>query len=425
MTPAAVLPALSSPRLFIGRQPVVDAQRRICGDLLWMAANSAGDDNPGPSRDPSEEQAAREMLNHWLLLIPEPTARVAFLPCTRTLLLQEFVRLLPPANTVLTLPPGLLPDPELLACCDTLRRQGYRFALDGFRPGGPRLPFLDLASFLHFDFSHTYAGLRREIYAAAPGQAQLLAGQLENELQMRTAIDEGCTLFHGAFIAQPAPLPSASVPRNYLVYLRLLAALDREPADLRAVESLISGDPTLCYRILRLANSALMAHAGEISTVREALLMVGDDAVRRMATLAVAGALAGRLSPAVLEMALARARFCELLAPSIGQDPAQLYLLGMVSALDSLLEAPLHRILQSLPLRPEMKSALAGDSSPAGRALELVHALEACDWPRCQSLQYRLDLEENVIAAASVAALRWASESVAGLSAPDGSERPI
>lgn len=185
------------------------------------------------------------------------------------------------------------------------------------------------------------------------------------------------------------------------------------------MENLIAGDPALCYRVLRLANSALQAHAGNIATVREALLMVGDDSVRRMATLAIAGALAGNRSAAVLEMALARARFCELLAPAIAQDPAQLYLLGLVSALEALLEVPLHRILQNLPLRPEMKTALAGDCSPAGRALQLICALEACDWDLCQLLQDSLTLPESLIAATSLEALRWASASVATLTAPN------
>jgi len=193
------------------------------------------------------------------------------------------------------------------------------------------------------------------------------------------------------------------------VYLSLLAALNRVPADLREIEKLVLGDASLCYRVLRLANSALQGHAGAITSVREALLMVGDDAVRRMVTVAMAGALAAQRSPALIAMALSRARFCELLAPALGERPAQLYLLGILSLLDVLLETSMSRILQTLPVSPEMKSALQGDHSALGNALELVRCLECCDWRQCEDLQHSLGLAEGAIASIYLDSLRWAA----------------
>ena len=152
-----------------------------------------------------------------------------------------------------------------------------------------------------------------------------------------------------------APTPS---PRTTSLYLKLLAALHHSPTDLRKIDKLISADASLCYRVLRLANSALQAHPGVISTVREALLMVGDEAVRKMVTVAMAGALTAHRSLPLISMALSRAQFCELLAPSLSEQPAQFYLLGILSLLDVLLETPLSRILQVLPITPAMKSAL-------------------------------------------------------------------
>lgn len=198
MLPAAEVPVLTAPRRFLGRQPIIDAHRRIFGDriLLSPAPSLPAPSLPNPSApspaatdaDPSADQAAREMLDHWLLLLPDSESRPAFLPCTRALLLQEFVTLLPPAGAVLGLPPALEPDAELVACCRALRRHGFRFSLDGFRPGDPRLPLLDLASFVHFDFARTPHSARRQIYDAAPRGVQFLAANLEAEMQMRMAL---------------------------------------------------------------------------------------------------------------------------------------------------------------------------------------------------------------------------------------------
>jgi EAL and modified HD-GYP domain-containing signal transduction protein len=252
--------------------------------------------------------------------------------------------------------------------------------------------------------------LRREVYAMAAGSgARLLAEKIENDIQLRIAVSEGCTLFQGYFFSQPVLLGSHTVPQNYFVYLRLLAELHRDPTHLRKIEKLISGDASLCYRILRVANSALQGHPGMVSTIREALLMIGEDSLRRMVTVAMAGSLSHSRPTALLSMALARARFCELIAPALSAEPAQFYLLGLLSLLDALFEMPLARILETVPLTPAMKSALMGDDGVASRALELVRALESCDWPRCEKIQNQLGLVEGVIAAMYAQSLRWAS----------------
>lgn len=398
---------ITVPNRFLGRQPILDAQRRLFGyELLYRSGNT-----DHFSGDP--ELATREVIDHWLLLIPDSHRAAHFVNCTRSALEEGLVTLLPADSTVLEIPEKIDHDPELIECCLALKKQGYRFALDGFFPQSSRAPFLHLADFVKIDFQAAGYDLRREIYAMANGTgAQLVAEKIETDLQLRIAISEGCTLFQGYFFSQPIILCSRTVPQNYFVYLKLLAALHHSPTDLRKLEKLISGDASLCYRVLRLANSALQGHAGMVTTIREALLMVGDDAVRKMVTVAMAGALSSHRSLALISMALSRAEFCQLIAPSLSAEPAQFYLLGLLSLLDVLLETPLDRILQALPITSEMKSALLGDRSSGGRALELVRSLEECDWHSCELIQHQLGLAEGAIAAMYAQSLRWASSMV-------------
>jgi EAL and modified HD-GYP domain-containing signal transduction protein len=401
---SAAAPPITTPNRFLGRQPILDLQRRLFGyELLYR---------PGPenqfSGDP--EQATREVIDHWLLLIPDANRTASFVNCTRSALAEGLVTLLPPSSTVLEIPEFLDPDPELLSACLTLRMQGYRFALDSFLPRSARKPFLPLADFIKIDFQTAVHDLRREIYAMVAGTgARLVAEKIENDIQLRIAISEGCTLFQGYFFSQPVILTSHTVSQNYFVYLKLLAELHHDPSNLRKIEKLISGDASLCYRILRVANSALQGHPGVVSTIREALLMVGEYALRRMVTVAMAGALSQHRPAALLSMALARAEFCELLAGALSAEPAQFYLLGLLSLLDALFEIPLDRILESIPLSPAMKAALIGDNSVPARSLDLVRALESCDWGRCEQIQHQLGISEGVIADNYAQALRWAS----------------
>ncbi|HEY1498952.1 MAG TPA: HDOD domain-containing protein [Acidobacteriaceae bacterium] len=403
---AAHIP-ITTPNRFLGRQPILDAQRRLFGyELLFRPGNANVF-----SGDP--DQATREVIDHWLLLIPDSNRTASFVNCTRNALIEGLVGLLPADSAVLEVPDNIDPDPELIECCLDLKQKGYRFALDGFLPRASRTHLLHLADFIKVDFLAAGHDTRREIYAMAAGTgARLIAQKVETDIQLRIAISEGCTLFQGYFFSQPVLLASRAVPQNYFVYLKLLAALNRDPADLRKVEKLISGDASLCYRILRVANSAMQGHATAVSTIREALLMVGDNAVRRMVTVAMAGALASDRSSALLSLALSRAAFCELIAPSLSVEPAQFYLLGILSLLDVLLETSLDRILGSIPVSTVMKSALLGDKSVGGRALELVRSLESCDWPRCEHIQHELGLAEGMIAATYAQSLRWASTMV-------------
>jgi len=403
----SMAPQSAAPARYLGRQPIVDEKSRLYGyELLFRAA--ATDSFSG---DP--ELATKDVVDHWLMLMPDPDGTFAFVNCTRAALLEGLVGILPPASTVIEILENIDPDPALLRTCQDLKKQGYRIALDDFFPDPGRAPFVELADFVKIDYRASSPAVRRGIDKMLNGSWALrIAEKIETEEEKRIARSEGCMLFQGYFFSRPVLVSSRTVPQNRLVYLRLLAALHEVPADLREVESLVMSDASLCYRVLRLANSALQGHAGVIGSVREALLMVGDDAMLRMVTVALAGLLTGHRPPALVSMALARARFCELLAPSIGQTPQQLYLLGMLSLLDALLETPMSRLLKSLPLSCEMKAALMGEPCPLTPALDLIHALESCDWRRCEALRASVGLDESKIAAMYIDALRWATQTI-------------
>ncbi len=239
--------------------------------------------------------ATREAVDHWLMLAPEPNQGCVFIPCTPAALSDGLVTLLPAQNTVLEIRCGTC---NRTPICSKPVSPCARWAIASpsalLAPRPGLVPLLQLADFLRVDFQTTDFDDRRAAYAMASEHSlQVLGTNIGTDIQMRIARSEGCSLFQGYFFSQPVLVSSRPVPQNHLVYLRLLGVLHEVPADLRKVEKLISGDASLCYRVLRLANSAMQGHASPVTTVREALLMVGEDAVRRMATVAVAGALAG------------------------------------------------------------------------------------------------------------------------------------
>lgn len=396
-----------APMRYVGRQPIVDDQGRLFGYELLSRPKPA--DVPPP--DP--EAATREIVDSFSILPGSRAEGFAFVNCTRASLVEGTVTLLPSSTTVLEVLEDIEPDAELLSACRALRRQGYRLALDDFSPRPEQAPLIELADFIKIDFLAADAPTRRQIYAMARGaRIRFLAEKIETEEQRALALAEGCSLFQGYFFSRPVTIASRTLPQNQFVYLRLLAALHRQPADLAEVERLVMSDASLAYRLLRLANRAGYGHYGEITTVRSALLMVGDDAMRRMVSVAAASSLAGNRSTPLLSMALVRARFCELLAPHMGASAGEQYLLGLLSLLDVLLETPMERILEELPVGAEMKAALAGQSSSELLPLDLMRRLESCDWTECDGIVRTIGLGEETIAALYLEALRWASDTL-------------
>ena len=90
-----------------------------------------------------------------------------------------------------------------------------------------------------------------------------------------------------AEIADLRPLPA--------VAMQVLATSERGPASARDLADLIATDQVLAARLLRLANSAYYGVSREISTVQEAVVLLGFRQVR---STAVAASILGAMPPA-------------------------------------------------------------------------------------------------------------------------------
>ena len=98
--------ATPAPNRFLGRQPILDAERRLFGyELLYREGKT-----DHFSGDP--EVATREVVDHWLMLIPDPHQGAAFVNCTRTAIVDGLVTLLPPESTVVEILEDIDPDPS-------------------------------------------------------------------------------------------------------------------------------------------------------------------------------------------------------------------------------------------------------------------------------------------------------------------------
>ena len=236
--------------------------------------------------------------------------RSAFINCSGKTLTDQLPRILPPAITVLELLETVEPTPELIQSCRFLKTLGFRIALDDFI-WEPRLaPLVELADYIKVDFSLLNHEERQTLIKQLPrNSATLLAEKVETHKDYTQACEEGFRLFQGYYFCYPEILEKRTIPANTRFHLEILQHLLNDPLDLARLCPLVESDAALTYRLLRLVNSVGFGFRREVSSVHSALVVVGDDAFRRMASLAIASQANSSRSAEILHTALVRAQF--------------------------------------------------------------------------------------------------------------------
>jgi c-di-GMP-related signal transduction protein len=351
---------------FLGRQAILDQKMDLYGyELLFRASdvNAFSGDC---------EDATNQMIDSCLSMTACSSSKKLFINCTRKALVSMSVKLLPSRTVVLEILENITADAELVRACQELKRSGYRLALDDFSPHDGQGELVELADYVKIDFRASSADTRQEIYEIFRNRkVTFLAEKVETLGDVRTAQAEGNTLFQGYFHSRPEIIFQAHISSMQSVYLQLFAALTKSPMDDRKIERLLLLEPSLCFRLLRVANSAAYGFRHRIATIQAALHAVGEDAFRRLVTLVIASKLAQSVVDIDSQQAVERACFCESLAPVLHENPAELYMLGMLSMMDRMLNIPMKQLLDLISIDSQIQEALLGSTKGLGRALEL------------------------------------------------------
>jgi c-di-GMP-related signal transduction protein len=359
-------PPRPSVHRFLGRQAILDQKMGLYGyELLFRT----GGDNAFSG---DLEDATNQTIDCCLSMIACSSSKKLFVNCTRDALVSMSVKLLPRRTVVLEILENIIADAELVGACKELKKSGFRFALDDFSPHDDKAELVELADYVKVDFRASNPDARREIYELFRDQkVTFLAEKVETLADVRIAQAEGHTLFQGYFHSRPEIIAEVQISPIQSIYLQLFATLVKSPMDDRKVERLLLMEPSLCYRLLRVANSAAYGFRHRISTIQEALHAVGEDAFRKLVTLVVASKLADSVVDSDSQQAVERACFCESLAPVLHESPAELYMVGMLSMMDRMLNISMKQLLELISVDSPIQEALLGSAKGLGRALEL------------------------------------------------------
>ncbi len=405
-------PATSRPSeeaaAFIARQPIFNDRDAVCAyELLFRSgeANAYGGD-----------LASFQTINNALHLTPLnvlTNGQRGFVNFTRSLLLSEAYTLLPRDKTVVELLETVKPDKTVIEACRRLKQAGYMLALDDFifEPGFE--PLVRLADIVKVDFLAT-RGEAREAVAQRCREAgtELLAEKVETGADQRDARRLGYQYLQGYFYCQPQIIASRDLRAAKSICLQFLEQVNRFEIDFDELERVIKRDTSFSYKLLRYVSSAAMGVGQRVNSIRQALVLLGEEQLRRWGSLVALTGLGEDKPAELLVSCLVRAAFCERIAGPAGfaDQREEFFLMGLLSGLNAVMDRPMLEVIDGVPLGDDVKAALLGQRNAIRPVYQLARACERGDWDRVEKLTAELGLPADRTASAHREALLWADQ---------------
>jgi EAL and modified HD-GYP domain-containing signal transduction protein len=391
-------------QFMVGRQPIFDGELGVRGyELLFRDPSFPGLNGDAMTAD----VLVRSALDVGLTSLVGN--KLAFVNATRAFLVGDHEVPFPAHQTVVEVLEDVVhEDPLVVAGCRRLVRSGYTLALDDYVWEGDDDPLLDLASIVKLDvLALTPAQMTHAVERHRAFGVELVAEKVETRQQLDACRELGFDLYQGYLLSRPEIVEGQALSPRKLTCLHIIEKLCDPGTSAGDIETIVQSDVALSYRFLRVAGSgAARGLFRRLSSVRDAVVLLGQRRLRAWVTLMLLdGAQEG--SNERLSIAMTRARMAELMAEPLGLHVADsAYTVGLVSALDLLLHAPLTDIVAGLSLRSELEDALFDHRGPLGDVLADVLAWEV----GAESFEARSGARPADVEWCYVQALAWANE---------------
>jgi EAL and modified HD-GYP domain-containing signal transduction protein len=400
-------------KVFLARQSIYNINKDIIGyELLFRN----GKENRFPNID--GDTATIEVIKNSFLNIGfnEVTQnKKAFINFTENILKSDISLLVKPNQVVVEILENIDPKDEVVQTCRLLKEKGYILALDDFIYDEKFIDLINLVDIIKVDFSLTKGIERKKVLEKINSKKIVfLAEKIETYEDYVQAIEYGYIYFQGYYFSKPLVISQKQITGNKLLYIEILNCLNSSEINFNKLEELIKRDLSLSVKILRLINSSYYCFTNKITTIKQALIILGEDQIRRWGHLIIVKSL-GKTSLEYLVIdSLIRARFCELLCIKTdckeGTQSYSAYLVGMLERIDIILETSMDKILEDLFISNEVKEVLLGNyDNQLGKICNLVNYYESAKWDAVENISHELNLDLDYVSYAYYESIRWVS----------------
>ncbi|MDD2737774.1 MAG: HDOD domain-containing protein [Methylomonas lenta] len=336
---------------------------------------------------------------------------LAFINFTTQNILDKTPLNLPKDRIVIEVLENVVVDSQIVQNLRELSALGYTIALDDFVLSPQWLPLLEFVDIIKLDImANSLDETHKLIAQLKPYNLKLLAEKVETHEEFQLLREWGCELFQGFFFSKPKVVEGKRLGVNQASAIQLLAVINKSDVGFQQINQVISQDVGLSYKLLHYINSASFALTNRVESIQQALTYLGLKEIKRWANILTLSSMSTQPCPA-LQNILLRAKMCELLAIETQQDADTFFLVGLLSGIDSILDMPLDKALQQLPLSDTISQAILQKSGLAGEALE--YSLNYEHWQVDRARYHNIPPQR--IAAIYLECLQWWRDQVSPL----------
>lgn len=400
-------------KTFTARQPIFDRKKRVVAYELLFREDYQ---NRFPSHIPDIQATSKLLLNAFFdtnisKITNEKPALVNF---PTRILKDKFAELLPTKDIFIEILETVEPDEELFAIMRRMFHKGYRFVLDDFVYTPEWERFLPFVRLIKFDIMKTpLEDIEYLLPKLKKRKIKILAEKVETNEEFLQAKEMGFDYFQGFFFAKPEMIIETAIPPSQTVLMELYRECVKDEIDFEKVRKYVEIDVSITYKLLRYVNnSGLFKHKKEITSIKEAIVYIGQDLMRRFVFLIVTAELSVKKPFELMKKALERANFCEALAKNsaLHQFSDRAFLIGLFSVLDAILDRNMSTIMEDLPLEEEIKRALVDKIGLYSAFIKIAISYDHGEWDKVKLLTKQLGITEEKTTDIYIQAIEWSDK---------------
>jgi c-di-GMP-related signal transduction protein len=379
--------------IFIARQPILNAHKKLFAyELLYRGTKTS------TLATASGNKATTSVLSSAFLtegIDKISGSRPCFINFTRELLLQNLPFSFPKTLIVVEVLEDVPPTPDVVEVCRKLRSEGYSIALDDFIYDPSLDPLINVADIIKFDIRlSSLDTIEKTLHKLSRYNLKYLAEKVESHEEFVQTSKLGFSYFQGYFFCRPERIKIREVDSAKINLVNLLAEVNRKTTSVKKLEKIIQGDVGLAYKLLRYINSSYFYRLTKIESVAHAITYLGDREIRRFLILVLISELATDKPAELVRLAVVRAKMGELLARETANKDREeeIFLLGLFSLLDAMLDTTMDYICERLSLGDHLKNALINRTGPYSPYLQVVICYEKRDKTGCLAASKNIGL---------------------------------
>jgi EAL and modified HD-GYP domain-containing signal transduction protein len=364
-------------RVFIGRQPILNRQKKTFGYELLFRRGAVQSANVTDNVKATANVMVNALNNIGISkLIGD---KKGFINVDESVLASGVTDLLPKKITVFELLETVEINDAVLELCKQIKKTGYQIALDDYIHNGDS-QILNIVNYVKIDVMATQRETITSISKILKKYSlKFVAEKVETREDFAFCYDLGFHYFQGYFFAKPSIISAKSISPAQVVLLDLSRLLAKE-AEFFVIEKIFRQNPELHIKLLQFMNSAAFYTSQKITSIGQSITLLGYRNLQKWVTLLLfAGEGYDMKSTPLFERAVLRGRIMELLTGKVTRDVSTAdaaFITGVLSLIDTLFQAPLENILKELNLSEEINNALLHRDGLLGTLVSVIENLE-------------------------------------------------